>query len=188
MVQSKWGTPGVVGTSNINDQKHKYCVVTNGTIGFRHGDDTNWCRLNCITQWHRTWWSDGLSFWPLLARGLWWMLYLCTKKKMSSSFNSCQIIYIKKRNCWHRFRRQPLARCTSGGALCRGADGPRPAVGAGLLCAEAGWFMPGGRMVHVCAEAVAFTTAPKSDPREGPRQGGDIVGCVFESADYLRCL
>jgi hypothetical protein len=115
------------------------------------------------------------------------------RKKMSSSFNSCQITYIKKRNCWHRFKRQPLVRCTGGGTLYRGADGPRPRARRSATCGrsesslrQSRMVLPGGRMVHVCAETVAFTIAPESDPREEPCQVGDILGFIFESAGYLR--
>jgi hypothetical protein len=40
---------------------------------------------------------------------------------------------------------------TGGGALCTGADGPRPGAGAKVPCLTAGRSAPTGRTVRACA-------------------------------------
>jgi hypothetical protein len=42
---------------------------------------------------------------------------------------------------------------TGGGALCRGTDGPRPGIGAGVPCLTVGRSAPTGRTVRACAGA-----------------------------------
>jgi hypothetical protein len=90
-----------------------------------------------------------------------------------------------------------------GGALCTGADGPRPgARRGGTLCAGADCPRPGaGRSAAWCAARASLPdgrtvralgvgrsartqrrrkspAAPGSRSREGPRRGGEILGGV----------
>jgi hypothetical protein len=66
------------------------------------------------------------------------------------------------------------ARCTDGGALCGGADSPRPRAGRSATCGRseifsaarpdgprlvAGRSAPGGRTVPACAEVAAFANS-----------------------------
>jgi hypothetical protein len=60
---------------------------------------------------------------------------------------------------------------TGGGALCRGADGPRPGTGAGVPCLTA------GRSTRAQGRRRS-PAAPVSRSREGPRRGGEILKVV----------
>jgi hypothetical protein len=87
---------------------------------------------------------------------------------------------------------------TGGGALYRGEDGLRlgsddPWLGRTVrnLAQRLGFLPnePGGprqvakRSAHAQGQRTS-PTAPGSRSREGPRQGGEILGCVLGSADH----
>jgi hypothetical protein len=67
---------------------------------------------------------------------------------------------------------------TGGGALCRGADGPRPGGGQ-----SATWYrdcvpcLTAGRSARAQGRRRS-PAAPGSRSREGPRRGGEILGVV----------
>jgi hypothetical protein len=73
---------------------------------------------------------------------------------------------------------------TGSGALCTGADGPRP--GAGRYAAWCLGSLPDGRTVrvlgpdgpHVSRGRRRSPVVPGSRSREGPRRGGEILGDV----------
>jgi hypothetical protein len=63
---------------------------------------------------------------------------------------------------------------TGGGALCTGADGPRPGAGLRFSCLTAGRSAPWGRTVRTCAEGgevrrQRLDLAPGRDPVEEER-------------------
>jgi hypothetical protein len=80
------------------------------------------------------------------------------------------------------------------GALCEGADGPRqrpdgprqmldgprPGVGATPPLRTSGR--------STMAQRVFFAAGLDLASREGPRRGGEIIGCVLASAGHPRCL
>jgi hypothetical protein len=82
---------------------------------------------------------------------------------------------------------------TSGGALCTGADGPRPGAGrsaawceARVSCLTAGRSAPWGQTVRALGPdgprvhrgGGRSPTAPGSRSREGSHRGGEILGDV----------
>jgi hypothetical protein len=71
-----------------------------------------------------------------------------------------------------------------GGVLCGGEDGPRPGAAATLL-----YVCPDGPRLGLGRSAMAqrvFFFAADLDlaSREGPRRGGEIVGCVLASTGH----
>jgi hypothetical protein len=75
---------------------------------------------------------------------------------------------------------------TDGGALCRGADGPRPGAGRSATWYRGRRSLPDGRTVRAlgpdgpCVRRGQRRSlaAPGCRSREGPRRGEEILGVV----------
>jgi len=75
---------------------------------------------------------------------------------------------------------------TGGGALCTGADGPRPGTGRSATWSRGKGSLPDGRTVRtyrpdgprVRRGRRKSPATPGSRSREGPRRGGEILGVV----------
>jgi hypothetical protein len=82
--------------------------------------------------------------------------------------------------CWLRHGRQTLEG-PLGGALYGGTDGPRPGAGATRPLHTSGRSAMAQRVFFFAADLdLTF--------REGPRRGGEIVGCVLASVGHPRRL
>jgi hypothetical protein len=84
------------------------------------------------------------------------------------------------------FWRRQLLKRTSGGALWSGVDGPRPRAGRSATWREAAVLSGQARTVRALGPdgprvrrgGGRSPAAPGSRSREGPRQGGEILGVV----------
>jgi hypothetical protein len=75
---------------------------------------------------------------------------------------------------------------TGGSALCTGADGPRPGAGRSVTWYRGWCSLPDGRTVRALGSdgprvrrgGGGSPATPGSRSREGPHQGGEILGVV----------
>jgi hypothetical protein len=90
--------------------------------------------------------------------------------------------------------RRSLTRCTGGGALYSGADGPRPRVGWSTALQHVRIFPALNRTVHAlsqngsCVYRGSGDCQQHLDPasRVGPQQGGEILGGRQATQDASR--
>jgi hypothetical protein len=70
-----------------------------------------------------------------------------------------------------------------------GPDGPRPRAEASPPLRTSGRSTSRARTVRDGVEGLSFLAIDLYVvSRERSRQGGEILGCVIESADHLRCI
>jgi hypothetical protein len=90
-----------------------------------------------------------------------------------------------------RFRRQTLGSCSTRRALCGGVDGLRPRVGLSMnwkhervsRAAPNGPRLVAGWSMYAQSGGIRQRHLDLA-PREGPRQGGEILGFVLGSAGH----